>query len=821
MKKRHFIFITAALFLASIVFFAKPIFCDKLIVPTDILKFYQPWSYYAPDAQLHNHYLSDIVSQTFPWEQYIYNGLSRGWDSLLWCTFLETGYPLASGAPYMIYNPVNIVYCLFDFFKAYNLFFVIELFLAGLFMALFLRELGINPWAVFIGSLAFMFNLSFITAMLFKLYLGPVIYLPLIILFAMRYYRSQRVVYLLAAGFVTGISFLGGAIQGQLICALAITAYLISYLAAGHGFRLKSIFTPDLIKVLSVIFFTAILVAAINLIPVLEFLPLNSRSIPFSIAAWLRALPAKLLFLPFLALGSVWPDMIGSHHALDLVKFITFSGGRETLSGVNFKIYLGLVPVVFYLSAVYYQKNEREVKVFVYMLFFIIFTVILTPLYLLVYTRFFIACAFPIAALAALGADGFLKAKDRKERSLFIANKIKAVFLVAVFLITFLNIFLAAYKNPLLNYGKNYIIQHLFNSGRYIFDVSWQLAKVDKMIANYSLASPGVLFAFCTLLLLYILFLMHGKGVVRLKTMFFIFAVIAFLDLYRNAWDFLPLSNEAVVFTRTPETDFVMKDKGLFRVAVLPGDNEYKPLFPSNTLLGYGISTTDIYEGLVLEKPLLNENLYSLYNIKYVYTSGDRPDFKDNRLELVYNDKLRIYRNNDALPRAFWAGKYILVDNVLEAKARLYGENFNYRQAVILYRDDFKGSDHPLSVTPGKGIVSQAAVRILHYGSTLVKIDTDAPSEGFLVLSDRLYPGWNVYVDGKKSKIYRAYTFLRAVFLSKGRHEVKFVYHPLSVYAGGLLTVFSSVSLVLYFLLIGIKNRGIKNDRVFRGDSGL
>jgi hypothetical protein len=51
-------------------------------------------------------------------------------------------------------------------------------------------------------------------------------------------------------------------------------------------------------------------------------------------------------------------------------------------------------------------------------------------------------------------------------------------------------------------------------------------------------------------------------------------------------------------------------------------------------------------------------------------------------------------------------------------------------------------------------------------------------SAGWLFVSDTLFPGWRVYVDGIEERIYRADLAFRAVFLTEGPHEVRFSYEP-------------------------------------------
>jgi hypothetical protein len=81
-----------------------------------------------------------------------------------------------------------------------------------------------------------------------------------------------------------------------------------------------------------------------------------------------------------------------------------------------------------------------------------------------------------------------------------------------------------------------------------------------------------------------------------------------------------------------------------------------------------------------------------------------------------------------------------------------------------------------------------AAPEFLSESNNRLTLRVKTGENGFLVLSDTYYPGWKVYVDGEKKKIYRAnYTF-RAVPLHPGTHQVEFVYDPLSFKLGAMIT---------------------------------
>jgi len=64
------------------------------------------------------------------------------------------------------------------------------------------------------------------------------------------------------------------------------------------------------------------------------------------------------------------------------------------------------------------------------------------------------------------------------------------------------------------------------------------------------------------------------------------------------------------------------------------------------------------------------------------------------------------------------------------------------------------------------------------------KLTLHAKGPGLLVLSEVVYPGWQVWVDGKRSEIQPVFGIFRGVMLEEGEHDLVFVFRPLSVYLG-------------------------------------
>lgn len=80
--------------------------------------------------------------------------------------------------------------------------------------------------------------------------------------------------------------------------------------------------------------------------------------------------------------------------------------------------------------------------------------------------------------------------------------------------------------------------------------------------------------------------------------------------------------------------------------------------------------------------------------------------------------------------------------------------------------------------------------------SNLVIIDARTGKDGWLLLADMWYPGWEARIDGVSTPVYRGNYLFRAVHLPAGNHRIVFEYRSKSFYSGALITL-----LILVYLL--------------------
>lgn len=150
----------------------------------------------------------------------------------------------------------------------------------------------------------------------------------------------------------------------------------------------------------------------------------------------------------------------------------------------------------------------------------------------------------------------------------------------------------------------------------------------------------------------------------------------------------------------------------------------------------------------------------------------------------------QLFERDDTMPRAYFISRGRAVANGAASLAALADERFDPRAEVLL-------ETTPDSVIDSPGEVVFAPAKIEHYEAERVAIRAEAPTSGYLVLTDFDYPGWTARVDGSEAPIVRANHLFRAVQLSPGSHEIEFRYEPTSFRIGLAITAATALAVVL------------------------
>src|SRR5262245_45917502 len=168
-----------------------------------------------------------------------------------------------------------------------------------------------------------------------------------------------------------------------------------------------------------------------------------------------------------------------------------------------------------------------------------------------------------------------------------------------------------------------------------------------------------------------------------------------------------------------------------------------------------------------------------------------------------------VYENLRAMPRAWFVDRVLALSPGedlktirtgrisgyagIDAERRAFeGQTFDpAREALI--EAECNGCGAPL-IGPADG----ARAKVTRYEPNRIELRTGNPNDGFLVLSEIYFQGWEARIDGNPTKIYRTDYTLRGIFVPAGERRVEFIYRPRSLRNGA-----TGAALGVMILLLG------------------
>ena len=784
-KKALLIFL--ALFLISIIFFYPFWLKGEVPFPGDLLLAeYGPWknySYfgYAPGAVPNKAQSFDTLRQLYPWRYLAVQGYKQGkWP--LWNPYNFSGAPLLANFQTAAFYPLNFLYFVLPFNFSWAVQVMLQPLLASLFFLLFARRLKISLEGSFLGAVAFGYS-SFMTVWLEYNTIGHVIlWLPLALLAVELVLESFSLFrFSLLVGSLT-FSFLAGHLQDFATLYLFVQIYLLARVLS-LGF--KSYFGRWL-KILLISVFPFFL-GAVQLLPGLELIFHSARSpLPKDF------LLEKVLLQPWQLISAFIPDFFGNPATRNYFLTDTYIGKV---------LYIGLLPLAFSILAVLGKKNFW-IWFFSLAALICLFLTIASSLTGFLYalpifsslspTRILFIFQFSLAVLAGFGLDKFVSPKLARKKKLIPLILIFFVFLVAGFFAS------GAVKST----GHEFLT-HL------------NVVRRNLVYSGFLFLGVSGLFFVC---------LVKKKSLPKLWQRILLGVMIAFViaDLFRFFTKITPFSPPEFIFPEAKVLTFLQSlDNERFwgygtayieanynAVFSLFSSEGYDPLYPrqygefirsaedgrikpavrSDAVVKRGFGRTDFAENTY--RPRVLEALNVRYILDRAENQTDETTFPPESYSLIWQDQgWRIYESKKAAPRAYMTSKIHFAKTTTDFEKIFFSPDFTPATQVILTEETLKTKES----LPGK-------VTIEAYQPNLVKLSTVASQDQVLVLADNYYPGWKVFIDGKRAPIYKAnYTF-RASLIPLGEHQIEFKYQPM-IFRIGL--IISSLS-IIGWLLAGV-----------------
>jgi hypothetical protein len=117
---------------------------------------------------------------------------------------------------------------------------------------------------------------------------------------------------------------------------------------------------------------------------------------------------------------------------------------------------------------------------------------------------------------------------------------------------------------------------------------------------------------------------------------------------------------------------------------------------------------------------------------------------------------------------------------------------------------DFDPAQEAVIVDLGRkvgGAEGKGQATIVGYEPERVLVVVEGDTEGLLILTDANYPGWQATIDSQVAPIVQTDVLFRGVIVPPGKHEVEFVFQPVTFQVGLIITI---AGLFILIMLIGL-----------------
>jgi hypothetical protein len=771
------------------VFFWKAVFLGYVLTPADQIFSYAFFREGAPAQFQHpsNPLLTDPVEKFYPWHLVVREALQRG-ELPFWNPYIYAGAPLFANAESAILYPINLVGYLLPLPQALTLSAVTRLFVAAWGAFLFARALRLGRVGAAVSSLTFAFSGSMVVWLNYPIG-NALAWAP------MQFYAGEKLLatrdprYAALLSLVLGTQILGGHYQTTFIVLLAWGAYCLFRLEQLCRWPIGGRGLAAAAGLVATGTAAGFMLAAVQLVPFWEWLQLGNEmhiriaeraSAPvFKLSSLVSLVDVVTFVMPHLFGNPTWGSSMSFVHSnyIEVMGYagilpLVFAGlavaasrssvGRDGLAPggtalVRFFAVLGLVFLILSFRLPGLTLIERLP----------VFSLVSGERYRLVYTL----C---LAVLAGFGADYAARQAPGGRGWTWLQRGALAL--------AGLGFALFAAGHGLV-YGLTALLER-YNRLRVLRPILLEAFALDNVV----MYMPVIV-----ALAAAVVVALHRRGTVGRSVCLSAVGALVVLDLFAFGMDFNPAIPPEQVFPQTPPATALRALLDRPEPARVVAMNDDMPPSTGSPYRFQEIAGSDFpsrrYAELALRAggtmashfriafPTLQPRLTDLMNVRYVISSAEPAPLPPARGREVYRDSsLRIFENQDALPRAFAVHRARVIADDQAILDTLTADDFDPRAEVVLERP-------PAAALSGQAR-SDDRVDLVDYrgGSVLLRATLGQP--GLVFLGDSYYPGWRAYVDGRETPIYRANYAFRAVEVPAGEHEVRFAYAPTALTLG-------------------------------------
>lgn len=841
--RRSDVLILVLLFALPLVLFWPQTVGGRTLLPAENLYQFQPYAAYREALGVplpHNALLSDLVLENLQWKTFIRAELAAG-EAPLWNPHQFSGIPFLAAGQHSALYPFSLIYYVLPLPAAYGWFTVAQLFLAGAFMFVFLRGLGIGQAGGAVGAVTYQLAAFFVISAVFPMIIAAAAWLPLILLMiefiitrrpAFRG-RPAAAVWTAVGALALGSCVLAGHVEITYY-TLIISAYYAGVRLIAHawsGLRtggaqrqaaLALAFRSGLWLVGMVVL--GIGLGAVQFIPLFELASINFRSGSATledVRGWAHPLRDAIQFaLPNVygspAAHGFFDVFAGQWVSLDAVPltnalgqpFRTIDWGVKNY--VEGALYLGLLPLA--LAIIGLTAGARRIH---RALFGALGALALTfmfglPTYALLFLlpginqlhspfRWVFALTLCAAALAGFGMDALIRGHGRRPgralAGLFAAAgglALLGLLIVRAAFPTFEALFDSLVERLALADGA-------FSDGRMFFSYQFGVILAFGVMA---LGAGAVLYALCRE--------PQSEDTQRLTPVRLAAIGLIALDLMVASWGFNPASDPAWLDFKPPAIAWLEEQPGDWRYITLNDPTAPAPdLFQANMTMRYGIDDVRGYESIIPRQyvafmeqlaPQVQLEFNRIAPLYTVYPESVPFDARE-ALESPLLDLLNVrYVITHTTTDLADVDGYALVYE--DESARIWENSDYFPRAFILSQP--AADDDPPPEQPTEGVPLER----LNNREMAAEISVAAGAQ--LIVLETHLPGWRAFIrpadhsetepqDERALETARVFgNFIGVTLPEAGAWTVRLIYSPQSFSIG----LFGSVVAVLIVLLL-------------------
>jgi len=694
----------------------------------------------------------DFVYQWYPFRQFAASTLAQG-ELPLWNPYTFNGMPfLAEVQTEVFYLPMTLL-TLFVHGGRLDVYWlqlvnILHYWLAGVGMYMLSRSYSLRRFPSLFAGIAYAFSGFMVVHGIHQVILVVVAWFPMILWLFRKSFASPGWSWVCLAGLVLGHSFFGGSPQMSLFLYLFLLFYVLFELVSIDGVR-GLVRPPALTMAGKALAIVAISVgiAMVQFTPTQELSELSARAqITYEKAAegsfgWTQLV--TLLVPKFFGVSDA--------HGYAYWGPGTYWYYWETC------VYAGVLPLLLMVFALWVMRKNRHVR------FFGLFA-----LFALLYA---LGGNFVVHHFFFSAIPGFAAFRNPARMGVFIAF---AAALLSGFFLHRLG-----EEDAARQLGRYRMVLLVVAGGALLLVLLLLTGSLDSVLGSppqpqsRALAHQEVLFTLLFVVLSAGLLWLFITRALKPHWLGLLACGLLFLDLYRFGANHNTSPDDPADHFRRAESivNYIKHQDGFFRTNTR---NSEGMVMDRNQGLVDRIFTSEGYTPLALQRvypPAANlDQMRDLLNIRF-FTETDRE-----------HNVLTLRERPEFLKRAFMVFSTHTVHSEEELSAFFHSKEFNPRTVAVLEEEP-----QIILTQPVDSVRWQADIVAYHNNALTLHVESERP--GMLVVSEAWFPGWNAYVNGVQTPVYRTDFSLRGMFVPAGTATVELRYEPASFARGAAVTL--------------------------------